>query len=179
MSERVHGGDPSTPRATTRTTLIGNPAVAQRLLDVNIRLRARSADEFLARYSPFVEDDRIFIFTRAAPPVGTRLRFALRLAKGEVLLRGRGVVRRVNVDGDRPGMELLFVPADDSSAHFLERVRRRRAFEMPAHDGAPVSTSSPVLPALPPTSLSWPVVRTPPPAGEPDFELPVDVELPA
>src|SRR2546422_1055142 len=124
---------------TTRPTLTGSSAAARRTLDLRVRMRAQTVEEFLERYSAFVEDDRIFIFTRAAQPVGTRLRFTLALASGAELLRGQGIVHRLSVDGERSGMELLFVPIGDDSVALLEQLRARREAALATAEPAAVT----------------------------------------
>ena len=75
--------------------------------------------------------DRIFIFSKAPQPVGTRVRFTLQLQSGEVLISGRGTVLRVQADtGDSrhpPGMELAFVPLDERSQTLLDFMTASRA----------------------------------------------------
>jgi hypothetical protein len=134
------------PRArNARPTLTGSNAAARRMPELRVRMRARTLDEFIARYSAFVDDDRIFICTRTPQQPGTRLRLTLQLPSGETLLRGQGIVQRMESDAARPGMEIAFVPLGDASVQVMERLRSQRR----ANDDAPLTELVPESSALP------------------------------
>src|SRR5207302_905476 len=90
--------------------------------------------------------DRIFIFTKAAQPPGTRVRFTLELADGPALIHGEGEVTRVRPDkGDPskpPGMELRFEPLDENSRAMIERMLQARSGTVPANPFSEVSDSA-------------------------------------
>lgn len=115
----------------------GAPVIVLRVV-----VRAPDLDTFIERYARQIDGDRIFIFTKSPQPPGTRVRFSLQLASGETLIQGRGTVIRVQPDtGDPrrpPGMELVFVPADDRSQTLVDFMLATRA-------GA-VETVAPPLP---------------------------------
>src|SRR4051794_11934631 len=81
-------------------------------------------DAFINRYSRHLAEDRLFIFSKTPQPVGTRVRFNLQLANGEVLLQGKGTVQRVvpppGETRHPPGMEVKFTPLDERSRTLVE-----------------------------------------------------------
>ncbi|MEO6954793.1 MAG: PEGA domain-containing protein [Polyangia bacterium] len=126
-------------------TLIGFPAAPRQpdeagggtvaptgegLLGVRVVVRTPTVETFIQKYSRFVKDDRIFIFTKTFQPPGTRMRFALELGDGKPLVTGEGTVTRVRPEtGDAnrpPGMELRFVPSDDASRKLVELMLAER-----------------------------------------------------
>ncbi len=126
-----------------------------------LRVVIRSADPatFIEKYSRFIKDDRIFIFTKASQPPGTRVRFTLELADGRALLSGEGTVTRTRPDlGDPakpPGMELKFAPLDDASRDAVVKMHALRAqhANAPLGDGTPPPTTQ-LPPPLPLTPLA-------------------------
>lgn len=136
-----------------RPTLSGSRAVARSVVELHVRMRAATVDDFIERYYACLEEDRLFIHTRQTQPPGTRVRFTLHLQSGEPLLRGRGVVQRLGDDGARPGMEIAFVPVDGDGLRLVERLRERQV----AHASRPSADESPALPELVPESNIVPV----------------------
>ena len=106
-----------------------DPAL-QPVIVLRVVIRSPDLDTFVSKYSRFVKDDRIFIFTKSSQPPGTRVRFTLELADGQPLLYGEGNVTRIRADtGDPskpPGMELKFVPLDEASRTLLDRMLHAR-----------------------------------------------------
>ncbi|HEY1585516.1 MAG TPA: hypothetical protein VGH63_07495, partial [Polyangia bacterium] len=106
-----------------------DPAL-QPVIVLRVVIRSPDLDTFVNKYSRFVKDDRIFIFTKSSQPQGTRVRFTLELADGQPLLFGEGTVTRIRPEsGDPskpPGMELKFVPLDEASRELLGRMLRAR-----------------------------------------------------
>ncbi|HEY2746050.1 MAG TPA: PEGA domain-containing protein [Polyangia bacterium] len=106
-----------------------DPAL-QPVIVLRVVIRSPDLDTFVSKYSRFVKDDRIFIFTKSSQPAGTRVRFTLELADGQPLLFGEGTVTRIRSDtGDPskpPGMELKFQPLDEPSRELLGRMLRAR-----------------------------------------------------
>src|SRR5258708_18761279 len=99
---------------------------AEPLVVLRVVIRSPDVDTFVNKYSRFVKDDRIFIFTKSSQPPGTRVRFNLELADGQPLINGEGTVTRIRPDvGDPakpPGMELRFVPLDETSQKLVLRM---------------------------------------------------------
>src|SRR5690349_14509174 len=91
---------------------------------LRVTVRMPDLDAFINRYSRHIHEDRLFIFSKTPQAPGTKVRFALQLASGEVLLQGRGTVQRtVPPPGDArhpPGMEVQFTPLDERSKTLVE-----------------------------------------------------------
>src|SRR5438445_11178455 len=106
-----------------------DPAL-QPLIVLRVVIRSPDLPTFVSKYSRFIKDDRIFIFTKSSQPPGTRVRFTLELSDGQPLLTGEGTVTRIRPDsGDPtkpPGMELKFVPLDEQSRELVGRMLRAR-----------------------------------------------------
>ena len=102
-----------------------DPAL-QPVIVLRVVIRSPDLDTFVHKYSRFIKDDRIFIFTKSSQPPGTRVRFTLELADGQPLITGEGTVTRIRPDsGDPskpPGMELRFIPLDEASRALVERM---------------------------------------------------------
>src|SRR5258705_8740238 len=90
------------------------PLADSPLIVLRVVIRSPDLPTFVSKYSRFIKDDRIFIFTKSSQPPGTRVRFTLELSDGQPLINGEGTVTRIRPDaGDPtkpPGMELKFVP---------------------------------------------------------------------
>ncbi|HWE26366.1 MAG TPA: PEGA domain-containing protein [Polyangia bacterium] len=106
-----------------------DPAL-QPVIVLRVVIKSPDLDTFVSKYSRFIKDDRIFIFTKSSQPPGTRVRFTLELADGQPLIHGEGTVTRIRPDsGDAtkpPGMELRFLPLDEASRALVERMLRAR-----------------------------------------------------
>src|SRR5439155_19411471 len=106
-----------------------DPAL-QPVIVLRVVIRSPDLDTFVSKYSRFIKDDRIFIFTKSSQPAGTRVRFTLELADGVPLIHGEGTVTRIRTDsGDPskpPGMELKFVPLDEASQKLVARMLKAR-----------------------------------------------------
>src|SRR5882757_2672384 len=106
------------------------PTADSPLIVLRVVIRSPDVDTFVSKYSRFIKDDRIFIFTKASQPPGTRVRFTLELAEGTALMSGEGTVTRIRPDqGDPskpPGMELRFEPVDDASRAMVARMLSSR-----------------------------------------------------
>jgi Tfp pilus assembly protein PilZ len=139
---------------------------------LRVVIRSPDVETFVAKYSRFVKDDRIFIFTKSSQPVGTRVRFTLQLADaGTALLVGQGVVTRVRQEtgdpGRPPGMEVKFAPLGEESARMVARMLAHRAEELEA-----ALPPAPVLPGAAPVEM--PAQRAA--ATEPNEASPVVTE---
>jgi len=124
-----------------------DPAL-QPLIVLRVVIRSPDLETFVNKYSRFIKDDRIFIFTKSSQPSGTRVRFTLELADGQPLIHGEGTVTRIRPDsGDPskpPGMELRFVPLDASSRDLVTRMLAARDLvgRMPDQQTAPIVTGT-------------------------------------
>lgn len=134
-------------------------------LCLRVVVRTPSVETFIEKYSRFVKDDRIFIFTKTSQASGTSLRFALELGDGKPLVTGEGTVTRVRPEtGDAsrpPGMELRFVATDDQSRKIVALMLAERDTRSAAPRPATVEPRAelPMLPltgahtAFPPSNL--------------------------
>ena len=111
-----------------------DPAL-QPLIVLRVVIRSPDLPTFVSKYSRFIKDDRIFIFTKSSQPPGTRVRFTLELSDGQPLINGEGTVTRIRPDsGDPakpPGMELRFVPLDEPSRELVGRMLHARERHRP------------------------------------------------
>jgi hypothetical protein len=102
----------------------------QPVIVLRVVIRSPDLDTFVAKYSRFIKDDRIFIFTKSSQPPGTHVRFTLELSDGQPLIHGEGTVTRVRPESPDtskpPGMELKFVPLDQSSKDLVVRMLKAR-----------------------------------------------------
>ncbi|HEY2744942.1 MAG TPA: PEGA domain-containing protein [Polyangia bacterium] len=149
---------------------------------LRVTVRAPDLDAFITRYSRHLAGDRIFIFSKAPQPVGTHVRFNLQLTSGEVLLQGRGTVKRVQDDGGDarhpPGMEVQFKPLDERSATLVDFMMATRAglTESIVAKAAPVARA--VVPAKPPSLPPRPTPLTPLPKLSAQPTPPSPIPLP-
>ncbi len=92
------------------------------------KLRFPDFDAFLDEYSLNISKGGIFIKTKNAKPVGTRIIFSLVLGDYSKLLEGEGkVVRVVKANseggGDQvPGMAIKFTRLDESSKELIDNI---------------------------------------------------------
>src|SRR3954454_4900389 len=97
---------------------------------LRVVIRSPDLETFVSKYSRFIKDDRIFIFTKSSQPAGARVRFTLELADGMPLIHGEGTATRVRPDvGDAskpPGMEFKFVPLTEASLQLVEQMLKAR-----------------------------------------------------
>jgi hypothetical protein len=129
---------------------------------LRVTVRAPDLDAFITRYSRHIAGDRIFIFSKSPQQVGTQVRFNLQLQTGEVLIQGRGTVKRVQLDtGDArhpPGMEVQFTPLDERSATLVDFMMATRAGL-----AENVATAPPIVRAvIPPKPLPLPPLPSKP-----------------
>jgi len=139
---------------------------------LRVVIRSPDVETFVAKYSRFVKDDRIFIFTKSSQPVGTRVRFTLQLADaGTALLVGQGVVTRVRQEtgdpGKPPGMEVKFTPLGEDSVRMVARMLERRSAELSTVGALPVEVPAERAAATEPNDASPVVAET---RGDPGSE---------
>ena len=92
-----------------------------------IRTRCTDIDEVVALFTPFVEGTSIFISTCSLTPPGMESTFRIFLANGTIVLRGRGVVRKVWSTAESPyrlpGMLLAVRKVTQDSEPIFARMR--------------------------------------------------------
>ncbi len=154
-----------------------------------VRLAYGSVEEFTERFAVNLSRGGVFIRTREPRPVGTALALELRLAGGEVVVRGQGVVRWTQAEEPTarppkaPGMGIQFTALDAPSRALVERLvsgRERRGAAPGATTPAPVAERPVTTP--PPTRIPVPLgavklaqataPRTTPPLGTPPAPAP-------
>ncbi|HEX9241969.1 MAG TPA: TIGR02266 family protein, partial [Anaeromyxobacter sp.] len=117
-----------------------------------LKLSYGTVDEFVEKFASNVSRGGLFVRTREPRPVGTTLTFELRLAGGEAVMKGQGVVRWVQEEnpGAHPpapsGMGVQFVALDDASRQVVERIVREKealAARTPVMAPRPVLTPEP------------------------------------
>jgi molecular chaperone DnaK len=150
-----------------------------------LKLSYGTVDEFAERFASNVSRGGIFIRTREPRPVGTLVTFELRLAGGEAVVKGQGVVRWIQPENPAahppvaPGMGVQFLELDERSRELVDRIaaqKEQRAgpgvvAERPSHTPAPTRAPSPAIPPPAPAPAGHPPpTLTPaprPPAGRP------------
>ena len=65
---------------------------------LRIKLRFTDVETFVAKFAPNVASNGIFLHSKSPRPVGTDVRFEVRLADDQVMLVGIGVVRNVTAE---------------------------------------------------------------------------------
>ncbi|HEY6002545.1 MAG TPA: TIGR02266 family protein, partial [Anaeromyxobacter sp.] len=148
-----------------------------------VRLSYGTVDEFVDRFAVNISRGGVFIRTRDARPVGTRLSLELKLQTGETVMRGEGVVRWVQAENASahppaaPGMGIQFTDLDERSRALVDRMvtlKERRGVapgvaepapvaQRPLHTPAPTRAPTPIIP--PPRDAG--VAQTPVPARTP------------
>lgn len=104
---------------------------------LRIKLRYDSAEALAERFAPHVGRSGLFLPTRVLQPIGTEIKFELRLANDQPVLRGLGRVRSVKEpDPEHPtaayglGLELMRV-TPESRELILKLLARRRQLGLP------------------------------------------------
>jgi len=143
-----------------------------------LKLSYGTVDEFVEKFASNVSRGGFFVRTREPRPVGTPLSFELRLAGGEAVLKGQGIVRWVQEEkpGAHPpvpaGMGVQFTALDDGSREVVERIVREKealAALTPIVAPRPATTPEPTrapTPAIPIPAVALPGA-TPAPAHTP------------
>jgi molecular chaperone DnaK len=137
-----------------------------------VRLSYGSVDEFCERFAVNISRGGIFIRARDPKPVGTALAFELRLAGGEAVVKGKGIVRWVQAEDPAanppraPGMGVQFTELDAASRALVERMVELREHRGLAPGAAGPAPSAP-RPAFtpPPTRAPTPRIPSPPAPG--------------
>jgi molecular chaperone DnaK len=93
-----------------------------------LKLGFVSADEFLDKYGAFLSRGGIYLRIKEPKPPGTRIRLDLRLADGQPVLKGWGVVDFVTGRGGQgvPGMGIRFTEMSAESQALIEKLCQRR-----------------------------------------------------
>src|SRR5512137_1831312 len=177
----VPGSDPD-----NRRPMNGDPGDRQggdrKPVGLLVRLAYATVADFRLRFAPNLTRTGVFIQTRQPRPVGTAVAFELRLSTGERVVRGEGVVRRVEDDDPGaipprlPGMAVQFTLLDAESKAMVDGVvAEREAREVGAGPVPPGATPAPDLSRL----ATGPVpVLTPPAPAPPTLDRPATTPAP-
>jgi len=159
------------------------PRDERRPVGLAVRLTYGSVDEFAERFAVNLSRGGLFIRAQDPKPAGTLLRFELRLATGEAVVRGDGVVRwtqQADPHAHPPkasGMGVQFTHLDEASRLLVDRIvslKEKRGV-------APgVATPAPVAPRVqevpPPTRARGPILTPAPMPAQADLSAPHRVE---
>jgi molecular chaperone DnaK len=147
-----------------------------------LKLSYGTVDEFVERFASNISRGGVFIRTRDPKPVGTLLAFELRLSRGDVVVRGQGVVRWIQREDSAarppaaPGMGVQFLELDERSREIVERMvtlKERQGLApgvttpapvapRPEHTPLPTRAPSPVIPPPEAAPAHTPVPARPP-----------------
>jgi molecular chaperone DnaK len=155
-----------------------------------VQLAYASVEEFAERFAVNLSRGGVFIRTRQPKPVGSALVFELRLASGEPVMKGRGLVRWVQEEDlsshppRAPGMGIQFTSLDEASRALVERMvagRERRGAAPGVASPAPRAerpAGTPPATRVPPTPPPPRLTPSAAPGGPPRLSV-VCEELPS
>ncbi len=150
---------------------------------LRIKVRYATADAFVERFAPYVARAGLFLRSKQPKPVGTEVRFELRLANDQPVLVGMGVVRWAReVDPDKPytppGMAIEFTRVTkESRGVIFKMLELRRALGMadgprglpsPPDDDAAVVAASTASATAATVQAETPAPPAPAPARTPE-----------
>jgi len=130
-----------------------------------LKLSYRTVDEFVEKFASNISRGGVFIRSRDPKRVGTILAFELRLAGGEPVVKGEGVVRWVQPENPNahpptaPGMGVQFTTLDASSRAVVDRMVKLKEQAETAAGGPVVAPRPTFTPA--PTRAPTPVIPGP------------------
>src|SRR6185503_20223448 len=98
-----------------------------RVLNMTVRYKSATVDEFIENHSHDISRGGIFIKTRAPFPAGTLLKFEVRIAEDQRLMQGVGRVvwRREPEraeDGFPAGMGIKFIKTGEGAAELISQI---------------------------------------------------------
>jgi molecular chaperone DnaK len=139
-----------------------------------VKLKHTSISSFIQEYAVNISPGGMFIRSREPQPVGTPVRFEVRIADGQRMLKGSAVVRwsRPADDVTGPaGMGIQFTELDESSQTLVDRMLQLRnerlsSTQVPAVAPAPGSAPPSIAPR-PPAAASSVAPVIPPVAPAP------------
>lgn len=140
----------------------GEPPAKPGTHTLGVPFNAGTPTELLAKYGKYFEADSIFIPTKTARPVGTKVAFSLRLKDGTVFMKGSGTVVEAPAHLKGAGMKVRFDELTPTSQNILNKIVEAKAKQSaPKLDAqAPKPVETPVEPAKP---VAAPKVETPVP----------------
>jgi uncharacterized protein (TIGR02266 family) len=136
-----------------------------RVLNMTVRYKSATVDEFIENHSHDISRGGIFIKTRSPFPAGTLLKFEVRIAEDQKLMHGVGrVVWRREVDRAEEsypaGMGIKFIKTGEGAAELINQlIAAREGAESSFDAGVRESVSTPATgrpSALPPAPTPMP-----------------------
>src|SRR3954468_5630772 len=105
-----------------------------RVLNMTVRYKSATVDEFIENHSHDISKGGIFIKTRAPFPAGTLLKFEVRIAEDQRLMQGVGrVVWRREPEraeeGFPAGMGIKFIKTGEGAAELISQIVAARQGE--------------------------------------------------
>src|ERR1044071_3128987 len=152
-----------------------------RVLNMTVRYKSATVDEFIENHSHDISRGGIFIKTRSPFPAGTLLKFEVRIAEDQKLMHGVGrVVWRREADRAEEsfpaGMGIKFIKTGEGASELINQlIAARQGAESSFDAGVPESVSPPVaarVSAVPPAPAPLPVKPgTPVPTSSPALSV--------
>src|SRR3954469_23540818 len=141
-----------------------------RVLNMTVRYKSATVDEFIENHSHDISKGGIFIKTRAPFPAGTLLKFEVRIAEDQRLMQGVGrVVWRREPEraeeGYPAGMGIKFIKTGEGAAELISQIVAARQGEESSFDAGARENASELVSgrrsAAPPAALEEPVSDAP------------------
>ncbi|WP_395810387.1 TIGR02266 family protein [Archangium minus] len=140
----------------------GRRTTERKAVGLLVKLKHTDIGSFVEEFAVNISPGGMFIRSREPQPVGTPVKFEVRIADGLRVMRGAAIVRWVRPPEDLsgpPGMGIQFTELDEPSQALVERMLQRKG-AMPA--------AVPTMPAnTPPPVAAVPVATVRPPAAAP------------
>ena len=156
----------------------GRRATDRKAVGLLVKLKHADVGSFAEEFAVNLSPGGMFIRSREPQPVGTPVKFEVRIADGLRVLKGSAVVRWVRPPEDLsgpPGMGIQFTELDPASQALVDRMLQRKG-EASATPAAvpmqpPVAGMSPVA-GIPTVAPVMPGMPRPPPSARPGEPLP-------
>jgi uncharacterized protein (TIGR02266 family) len=135
----------------------GRRATDRKSVGLLVKLKHTDIGSFVEEFAVNISPGGMFIRSREPQPVGTPVKFEVRIADGVRVLRGSAVVRWVRPPEDLsgpPGMGIQFTELEPASQALVDKMLQRKG-EAPA-SGAPQPVATPPPVAAPPVAPARP-----------------------
>ncbi|MFY0528335.1 TIGR02266 family protein [Archangium gephyra] len=130
----------------------GRRAADRKAVGLLVKLKHTDIGSFVEEFAVNISPGGMFIRSREPQPVGTPVKFEVRIADGLRVMKGSAVVRWVRPPEDLsgpPGMGIQFTELDSPSQSLVDRMLQRKG-EAPV--SAPPVAAPPAAPARPPAA---------------------------
>src|SRR5690242_5571605 len=135
----------------------GRRTADRKAVGLLVKLKHTDIGSFVEEFAVNISPGGMFIRSREPQPVGTPVKFEVRIADGLRVMKGSAVVRWVRPPEDLsgpPGMGIQFTELDPASQVLVERMLQRKG-EAPV--AAPVMPPVQGIPSMAPVSPARPV----------------------